>query len=155
MVSREHKKAGLHDKLQLLRSVTNSRAREDTTIIKDASKYIEALKKKIDLLNQDIARSSSYRNSWPMVTVETLEKGIQVNVYSERSCKGLLVYVLKVFEELSLSVLEARVSCTGCFQLEALGVQSEENGETIDTHLVKQAILQAIEDWTQSNDQDY
>lgn len=57
------------------------------------------------------------------VTVEALEKGIQVNLYSERSCPGLLVFVLKVFEELSLNVLEARVSCTGSFHLEALGAQ--------------------------------
>ncbi|CAH1445421.1 unnamed protein product [Lactuca virosa] len=89
-----------------------------------------------------------------MVTVETMEKGIQVNVYSERSCPGLLVFVLKVFEEFSLNVLEARVSCTGSFQLEALGVENEENGETIDTHMVKQAVLQAIQDWNESNDQE-
>ncbi|KAJ0695131.1 hypothetical protein HanPI659440_Chr15g0616591 [Helianthus annuus] len=155
MVSREHKKAALHEKLQLLRSVTNSHAKEDTSIISDASKYIEELKRKIDILNQDIAQSSSYQNPWPMVTVEALEKGIQVNVYSERSCQGLLVFVLKAFEDLSLNVLEARVSCTACFQLEALAVESEENGEAIDTHTVKQAVLQAIEDWMESSDQDY
>ncbi|XP_076952501.1 transcription factor bHLH61-like [Bidens hawaiensis] len=155
MVSREHKKAALHEKLQLLRSVTNSHAEEDTSIIIDASKYIKELKQKIDLLNQDVARSSTYHNTWPMVTVETLEKGMQVKVYSERSCPGLLVFVLNVFEELSLNVLEARVSCTGSFQLEALGVEREENGDTIDTHMVKQAILQAIEDWSESNNQEY
>ncbi|KAL7583400.1 uncharacterized protein LOC111885344 [Lactuca sativa] len=152
MVSRENKKAAMHDKLQLLRSVTNSHATKDSSILIDASKYIEELKQKIDILNEDIARSSSY--SWPMVTVENLEKGIQVNVYSERSCPGLLVFVLKVFEEFSLNVLEARVSCKGSFQLEALGVESEENGETIDTHMVKQAVLQAIQDWNESNDQE-
>ncbi|KAD6796498.1 hypothetical protein R6Q59_019724 [Mikania micrantha] len=155
MVSREHKKAALHDKLQLLRSVTNSHAKEDTSIINDASNYIKELKKKIDVLKHDIARSSSYQNSLPMVRVQTLEKGIQVNVCSDRSCQGLLVYVLKVFEELSLNVLEATVSCTSCFQLEALGVQNDENGETIDAHMVKQEVLKAIEDWIESNDQDY
>ncbi|KAM0014373.1 hypothetical protein Hdeb2414_s0016g00497161 [Helianthus debilis subsp. tardiflorus] len=155
MVSTEHKKSALHEKLQLLRSITNSHAKEDTSIIVDASKYIKELKQKIDILNQDIARSSSYQNSWPMVTVETLENGMQVNVYSERSCPGLLVFVLKVFEDLSLNVLEARVSCTGSFQLEALGVEREENGETIDTRMVKQAVLQAIEDWSESNNQEY
>ncbi|KAJ0525648.1 hypothetical protein HanPI659440_Chr09g0331251 [Helianthus annuus] len=155
MVSTEHKKAALHEKLQLLRSITNSHAKEDTSIIVDASKYIKELKQKIDILNQDIARSSSYHNSWPMVTVETLEKGMRVNVYSERSCPGLLVFVLKVFEDLSLNVLEARVSCTGSFQLEALGVEREDNGETIDTRMVKQAVLQAIEDWSESNNQEY
>ncbi|KAF5790429.1 hypothetical protein HanXRQr2_Chr09g0383141 [Helianthus annuus] len=155
MVSTEHKKAALHEKLQLLRSITNSHAKEDTSIIVDASKYIKELKQKIDILNQDIARSSTYQNSWPMVTVETLEKGMRVNVYSERSCPGLLVFVLKVFEDLSLNVLEARVSCTGSFQLEALGVEREDNGETIDTRMVKQAVLQAIEDWSESDNQEY
>ena len=57
------------------------------------------------------------------VTVENLDKGIHVNVYSERSCPGLVVFVLKVFEDLNLNVLEARVSCTGSFQLEALGIE--------------------------------
>ncbi|PWA60454.1 hypothetical protein CTI12_AA380860 [Artemisia annua] len=154
MVSRENKKAALHDKLQLLRSVTNSHAKEDSSIIIDASKYIQELKQKIDMLNQDVAQSSSYQNAWPMVTVENLDKGIQVNVYSERSCPGLVVFVLKVFEDLNLNVLEARVSCTGSFQLEALGIENDENGECIDSHLVKQAVLQAIEEWSESNDQE-
>nr|GEZ37298.1 putative transcription regulator [Tanacetum cinerariifolium] len=152
MVSRENKKAALHDKLQLLRSVTNSHAKEDSSIIIDASKYIQELKQKIDMLNQDVAQCSSYQNTWPMVTVENLDKGIQVNVYSERSCPGLVVYVLKVFEDLNLNVLEARVSCTGSFQLEALGIENHENGECIDSQLVKQAVIQAIEEWSESND---
>ncbi|XP_071734379.1 transcription factor bHLH61-like isoform X2 [Rutidosis leptorrhynchoides] len=155
MVSREHKKAALlHEKLQLLRSITNSHA-NDPSILQDASKYIEELKHKVQILNQDIAssgQSSSYPNTWPVVTVETVEKGIQVNLSSERSCPGLLVFVLKVFEELNLNVLEARVSCTGSFHLEALGAESEENGESIDTQLLKQSILNAIENWSESND---
>ncbi|GJY81316.1 hypothetical protein Tco_0494067 [Tanacetum coccineum] len=104
------------------------------------------------MLNQDVAQCSSYQNTWPMVTVENLDKGIQVNVYSERSCPGLVVYVLKVFEDLNLNVLEARVSCTGSFQLEALGIENHENGECIDSQLVKQAVIQAIEEWSESND---
>ncbi|XP_071710072.1 transcription factor BHLH3-like [Rutidosis leptorrhynchoides] len=156
MVSREHKKAALHDNLQLLRSITNSHSKEDSSIIIDASKYIEELKQKIDLLTHDIAQSSSsYQNSYPMVMVETQEKGIRVNVYSERSCPGLLVFVLKVFEDMNINVLEARVSCTENFHLEALGIESEENRETIDTDLVKQSVLQAIQDWIESNDQEY
>lgn len=155
MVSREHKKAALHEKLQLLRSITNSHANNDSSIIRDASKYIQELKHKVQILNQDIANgqtTSSHQNSWPMVTVEGVEKGIQVNLYSERSCPGLLVFVWKVFEELGLNVLEARVSCIGSFQLQALVVEREENEETIDTHMLKQAISHAIENWSQNND---
>ncbi|GJZ00388.1 hypothetical protein Tco_0517817 [Tanacetum coccineum] len=152
--SREHKKAALHEKLQLLRSITNSHAENDPSIILDASKYIEELKHKVQILNQDITsgQSSSYQNSWPVVTVEAVEKGIQVNLYSEKSCPGLLVFVLKVFEEMSLNVLEARVSCTGSFHLEAFGVESEENGESLDADMVKQSILHAIENWSQNSD---
>ncbi|KAK1421360.1 hypothetical protein QVD17_23627 [Tagetes erecta] len=156
MVSRKHKKdVLLHEKLQLLRSITNSHANNDSSIILDASKYIEHLKQKVEILNLEIAsgQSSSYQNASPVVTVEAVEKGMQVNLYSERSCQGLLVYVLKVFEELNLNVLEARVSCTGSFHLEALGVENEQNGESIDAHIVKQTILHAIENWSENNDQ--
>lgn len=55
------------------------------------------------------------------VTVNTLEKGFQINVISEKNCPGLLVIILEAFEELGLNVVEARVSCTGSFHLEAVG----------------------------------
>ncbi|KAI3705003.1 hypothetical protein L1987_75233 [Smallanthus sonchifolius] len=154
MVSRKHKKDVLHENLQILRSITNSHATNDSSIIQDASKYIQELKQKVEILNNELSsgQGSSYQNSWPVVTVEAVEKGIQVNLYSERSCPGLLVFILKVFEELSLNVLDARVSCTGSFHLEALGVESEQNGESIDAHIVKQTILHAIENWSENND---
>lgn len=53
--------------------------------------------------------------------METLVKGFSINVFSEKSCQGLLVSILEVFEELGLNVLEARVSCTDSFQLQAIG----------------------------------
>lgn len=55
------------------------------------------------------------------VTVETLEKGFLINVLSENNCPGLLVSILEAFEELGLDVLDARVSCSDSFQLEAVG----------------------------------
>ena len=55
------------------------------------------------------------------MTVETLEKGFLINVFSEKSFPGLLVSILEVFEELGLSVMEARASCTDTFRLEAVG----------------------------------
>lgn len=55
------------------------------------------------------------------MTVEPLEKGFLINVFSDRSCPGLLVSILEAFEELGLNVLEARVSCTDSFRLQAVG----------------------------------
>ncbi|EEF41534.1 transcription factor SCREAM2 [Ricinus communis] len=154
MVSRENnKRAALHEKLQLLRSITNSHALNKTSIIVDATKYIGELKQKVERLNQDIAaaQTSSHQNHpLPLVTVETLEKGFLINVYLNRSCPGLLVSILEAFEELSLDVHEARVSCTDCFRLEAVSGENEEEGESIDAQVVKQAVMQAIKNWSES-----
>ncbi|XP_057524437.1 uncharacterized protein LOC130804123 [Amaranthus tricolor] len=149
MISKEHKRAAaLHEKLQLLRSITNSHAENDTAIIIHASKYIGELKQKVDRLNQDIIntpQSSNIQDSLPTVTVETLEKGFLVNVYSAKSCPGLLVSVLEVFEELNLTVVQARASCTENFQLEAISMEGDENvGEIVDAQVVRRAVLQAI-----------
>ncbi|XP_021769289.1 uncharacterized protein LOC110733533 [Chenopodium quinoa] len=157
MVSREHKRAAaLHEKLQLLRSITNSHAESDTAIVVDASKYIEDLKQKVDRLNQDIvnnAQSSTIQDSQPTVTVETLEKGFLINVYSEKNCSGLLVSVLQAFEELNLTVVEARASCTENFQLEAVSVEGDANGgKIVDAQVVRRAVLKAIRHWNTSTD---
>ncbi|KAH7553935.1 hypothetical protein JRO89_XS12G0081100 [Xanthoceras sorbifolium] len=89
------------------------------------------------------------------VTVETLEKGFLINVYSEKNCSGLLVSILEAFEELGLDVLDARVSCSDNFQLEAIGgenIEGQVEGN-IDAQMVKQSILQAINNWSESNEQ--
>lgn len=53
--------------------------------------------------------------------MDTLNRGFRINVYSERTCPGLLVSILEAFEELGLNVLDARVSCSDNFHLEAIG----------------------------------
>ncbi|KAK4253384.1 hypothetical protein QN277_010702 [Acacia crassicarpa] len=87
--------------------------------------------------------STSFHDDSPSVSVETLEKGFQVNVFSEKNCPAMLVSVLQAFEQLGLDVLDARVSCEDTFQLEALGGSQSEEKE-IDAQTVKQTVLQAI-----------
>uniref|UniRef100_A0A2P2IU12 Plant bHLH transcription factor ACT-like domain-containing protein n=1 Tax=Rhizophora mucronata TaxID=61149 RepID=A0A2P2IU12_RHIMU len=157
MVPKENKRATLHEKLQLLRSITNSHAHNKTSIIADASKYIAELKQKVEKVHQDIAAAqrSIDSNRLPLrVTVETLEKGFLVDVFSDGSCPGLLVSILEAFEELGLNVLEARVSCTECFHLQAVSGENEEQDESLDAQVVKQAVLQAIDKWSESSAQD-
>ncbi|KAF9599485.1 hypothetical protein IFM89_038579 [Coptis chinensis] len=146
MVSRENNRAALYEKLQLLRSVTNSHAQNNTSIIIEASKYIEELKQKVERLNQDIATAQNSGHDQPAVTVETLEKGFLVNVFSQKNCPGLLVSILEAFEELGLNVLEARVSCTDNFRLQAVGGENQ----SIDSQAVTEAMLQAIKNWSDS-----
>ncbi|CAL9096464.1 unnamed protein product [Musa textilis] len=142
MVSREHKRSALHEKLQILRSLTNSHALRKSSIIVDASKYIKDLKHKVERLNQEIACTQKPVDNSPLpaVTVETLEKGFLIHVFSEKSCPGLLVSVLEVFEDLGLNVLEAKASCTDTFRLQAIG----RDGESTDAEAVKEAVERAI-----------
>ncbi|KAG6531328.1 hypothetical protein ZIOFF_005133 [Zingiber officinale] len=144
MVSREQKRAALHEKLQLLRSLTNSHALRKSSIILDASKYIQDLKQKVGRLKQEInacTQSQVLQNNngslcSPQVIVETLEKGFLINVCSEKSCPGLLASVLEAFEQLGLHVVEAKASCTDAFRLVA--------AESMEAQAVKEAVQRAV-----------
>ncbi|XP_057808278.1 transcription factor SCREAM2-like isoform X3 [Salvia miltiorrhiza] len=122
MSSRNKKKAALYQKLEQLRSASHSTSVNKASIVVDASRYIEELKERVETLNQDVAtlQNSSRQDSLPAVKVETLEKGFLINVLSEKNCPGLLVSILEAFEELGLDVLDARVSCSDNFRLEAI-----------------------------------
>ncbi|RLN17211.1 uncharacterized protein C2845_PM02G26780 [Panicum miliaceum] len=157
MMSRERKKqaaAALQEKLKILRSITHSHALSDASIIMDASAYIKELKQKVVRLNQEIACAQNalrHGSSYPTVTVETLvggHGGFLINVFSDKSCPGLLVSVLEAFDELGLSVLQATASCADSFRLEAVG--GEKVAENVDEHVVKQAVLQAIRSCSES-----
>ncbi|GAV62467.1 hypothetical protein CFOL_v3_05990 [Cephalotus follicularis] len=145
MVSREHKRSALNEKLQILRSITHSHALNKTSIIVDATKFIKEQKQKVVKLNQENT------NQVPLqVTVETLEKGFLINVFLEKSCPGLLVAILESFEELGLNVLQARVSCTDGFRLQAVTGKNGESGESIDAQVVKRTVLQAFKKWSET-----
>ncbi|XP_010505778.1 PREDICTED: transcription factor SCREAM2-like [Camelina sativa] len=150
MVSREQKRGSLQEKFQLLRSITNSHAENDTSIIMDASKYIQTLKQKVERFNEGPTAEQSSSEptdpTTPMVTVETLEKGFMINILSGKNQPGMLVSVLEAFEDIGLNVLEARVSCTDSFSLHAMGVENEE-GENMDAEAVKQAVTDAMRSW--------
>ncbi|XP_002270440.2 uncharacterized protein LOC100241616 isoform X2 [Vitis vinifera] len=159
MISREQKRAAMFKKLELLRSITNSHAHSKTSILLDASKYIEELKQKVERLNQEVAvaqNSSDEQIPMPVVRVEAKEKGYLINVLTESSCPGLLVFILEAFEELGLEVLQARVSCSSSFHLEAVGGKENTQGqvEHVDAQVVKQAVLRAIENWNESSEQE-
>nr|XP_009402216.2 PREDICTED: transcription factor bHLH61-like [Musa acuminata subsp. malaccensis] len=144
MTSREQKKGVLHERLQLLRSVTNSSAPSKASIIVDALKYIEELKQNIEACKRDLAEESCL----PMVTVETLEKGFLINVFCDKNCPGLLVSVLEAFEALGLEVLDASISCTDSFRLEAVG--GEPQNESVDAQMVRQVVVQAVKKCAES-----
>ncbi|KAL5580578.1 hypothetical protein UlMin_013020 [Ulmus minor] len=126
MVSREKKAPRpIYKKLQLLRSLTRSHTHSESSIISNASKCIEGLKEKVEEMKQEINIEQPSTTSFPIpveVKVETQESGFHIKVITEETCRGLLVFILEAFEELGLDVLQARVSCSHNFHLEALGI---------------------------------
>ncbi|KAL0310052.1 UNVERIFIED_CONTAM: Cationic peroxidase 1 [Sesamum radiatum] len=65
MGSKDGNKASLYQKLQHLRSATNSTAVNTASIVVDASRYIQELKERVEKLNQDVAtlQTSTQQNS--------------------------------------------------------------------------------------------
>ncbi|CAN1255203.1 hypothetical protein LINPERPRIM_LOCUS8907 [Linum perenne] len=117
-----------------------------SSIIVDASNYIQQLKQKIEKLNQEMGVYVTWCPE--QVSVETVEKGFVINVISEKKCEGgLLVSVLEAFEEIGLNVVEARVSCTDTFRLHAVAAEREQRRSNIDAQMVKRAVLEAIDGW--------
>ncbi|CAL0317759.1 unnamed protein product [Lupinus luteus] len=152
MVARVHRRTGMHSSLQALRSITKSHARHKTSVILDASEYIRDLKQRLLQLNQlAVAAAQKVIDCGPMpmkLKVEEQEKGFMIEVLSQRSCEGLLVFILEAFEELGLEVVEARVSCVDNFCLEALGIkENNQDMSHMDAQVVEQVVSQAIQNW--------
>ncbi|KAK7301608.1 hypothetical protein RJT34_12476 [Clitoria ternatea] len=152
MVSRVHKRTAIYRNLQLLRSITYSHSRRKASMLLDSSEYIPDIKQKLLELNQ-LALTAARKNiedydQMPKLKVERQEEGFVIKVLSERSCQGLLVFILEAFEELGLDVLQARVSCADNFCLEAVG-NKERNEDTgcLDAQVVEQVVSQAIQNW--------
>jgi hypothetical protein len=54
------------------------------------------------------------------VGVEVFEKGFLISVFMDKNSPGLLASILKAFDVLGLTVLEARASCASSFRLQAV-----------------------------------
>ncbi|KAK2440628.1 ACT domain-containing protein [Trifolium repens] len=153
MVSKVHMRTALYRrKLQLLRSITYP-SHNKASVKLDSTEYIQGLKQKLEELKQlpvpiPTTQSIIDYNPMPKLKVETQEEGFVIKVVSERSCQGLLVFILEAFEELGLEVLHARVSCVDDFCLEAVGnKENNEDTSPLSVQLVEEAVSQAIQNW--------
>ncbi|XP_028804891.1 uncharacterized protein LOC114759808 [Neltuma alba] len=145
--------------LRLLRSITKSHSHHETSVLLDASHYIQELKRKLENIDQAVLAGSlnliEY-DSIPMLKVEEQEKGFLTRISSRRSCHGLLAFILEAFEELGLDVLSARVNCVDGFCLEAVGAKEDNDEEAnhMDAQVVQRHVSQAIQNWMQVTSSD-
>ncbi|KAJ6421866.1 hypothetical protein OIU84_026902 [Salix udensis] len=151
MVSIEQEREAMFKKLQLLRSITNSHAHDKASVVLDASKYIKDLKQRVERLNQDIATGQNF----PTIRVEEQEDDFLIKVFTTRNCQGLLVFILEAFEELGLEVLQATISTSDSFILEAIATrENKEADDHIDDRVVKQVVLRGIQKWIEGSEQE-
>ncbi|KAJ6745161.1 TRANSCRIPTION FACTOR SCREAM2-RELATED [Salix purpurea] len=156
MVSIEQEREAMFKKLQLLRSITNSHAHDKASVVLDASKYIKDLKQRVERLNQDIATAESFTGqNFPKIRVEEQEDDFLIKVFTTRNCQGLLVFILEAFEELGLEVLQATISTSDSFILEAIATrENKEADDHIDDRVVKQVVLRGIQKWIEGSEQE-
>ncbi|XP_054817548.1 uncharacterized protein LOC129317207 isoform X2 [Prosopis cineraria] len=152
------KRTAMHRNLQVPRSIINShqqKRKASSSVILHDSVYLQSLRQTLEELNRAIAASQKLidYDPVPMLIVEAREEGFMIKVLSQRSCEGLLVFVLEAIEELGLDVLQARVSCVDSFCLEAvIGIQDDKETGHLNAQLIEQAVSQAIQSWKELED---
>ncbi|BFG27966.1 hypothetical protein CerSpe_142400 [Prunus speciosa] len=151
MVSGLQKRAPLRRKLQNLSSLTKMKSVKRSSIFMEALLQIYMLKLKLEAVQREylhlMALKTEYLNRIKHsqeVKVEKIEEGFLVRVKCENA-GDTLVSVLEAFEEMGLTVLQARISSNNYFSMEAIAVAEKQNQDQLDVRDITQAITRATE----------
>ncbi|PQQ03426.1 uncharacterized protein Pyn_33886 [Prunus yedoensis var. nudiflora] len=153
MVSGLQKRAPLRRKLQNLSSLTKMKSVKRSSIFMEALLQIYMLKLKLEAVQREylhlMALKTEYLNRIKHsqeVKVEKIEEGFLVRVKCENA-GDTLVSVLEAFEEMGLTVLQARISSNNYFSMEAIAVAENQNQDQdqLDVRDITQAITRATE----------
>ncbi|KAL1165841.1 hypothetical protein V6Z11_A06G155700 [Gossypium hirsutum] len=153
MAKKVQRRAASRRKLQLLRTLTNSKSVRRRSIILNVLLHFHKLKVKLEEIQREYQNLMAIRNEYfnllkhiqipKEVKVEKLgEDQFVVKVRCNRG-GDKLVSIVEAFEELGLNVVRARVCCNHFFSMEAIVVAQDQ--QTTKTKDVTQAILKAID----------
>ncbi|XP_038893157.1 uncharacterized protein LOC120082020 [Benincasa hispida] len=153
MVSTLQKRFDSRNKLRLVRSLaTYESSAKQRCMFWNAVLFIHKLKLKLEAIEREysnlLAMKREYLNSIKQfhspkeVKVEKNGEEFKVKVRCEKG-GDRLVSVLEAFEKMGLNVVEARVSCTECFCMEAIAVA--ENHRLLNVSDITEAINVAID----------
>ncbi|CAH2034286.1 unnamed protein product [Thlaspi arvense] len=148
MVASEQKKSASQAKLQFLRNLTRFKLsnHEQSMVTRETLLYIAVLKLKIEALQGEhevfkIIKAEPL-HQFQEVKVEKIGERFQVKI---NSLKGddKLVNILEAFEEMGLSVTQARASCRDIFAMEAnVAPQCKEKMWSVDD--ITQTLVKAL-----------
>ncbi|MBA0868257.1 hypothetical protein Goshw_010934 [Gossypium schwendimanii] len=155
MAKKVQRRAASRRKLQLLRTLTNSKSVIQKLVLVWIQKafLVHDLKVKLEEIQREYQNLMAIRNEYfnllkhiqipKEVKVEKLgEDQFVVKVRCNRG-GDILVSIVEAFEELGLNVVRARVCCNHFFAMEAIVVAQDQ--QTTKTKDVTQAILKAID----------
>ncbi|XP_060189115.1 uncharacterized protein LOC132618079 isoform X2 [Lycium barbarum] len=136
---RVQRKMADRSKLHQLRTLTNSKSVKKSSIILDAFLYIIKLRLQLEAIQRE------YHNFLNHVQEVKVEKLIGTRFLVKVTCKkekDVLVSILEAFEEMKLSVAQARVTRKYFFGMEA--IVEAENETNLDVKALTKALQMAI-----------
>ncbi|VVA35295.1 PREDICTED: mRNAion [Prunus dulcis] len=154
MVSGLQKREPLRRKLQNLSSLTKMKSVKRSSIFMEALLQIYMLKLKLEAVQREYLHLMALKTEClnlinhsqvpKEVKIEKIEEGFLVRVKCENA-GDTLVSVLEAFEEMGLTVLQARISSNNYFSMEAIAVAENQNQDRVDVRDITQAITRATE----------
>ncbi|XWS18535.1 hypothetical protein CRYUN_Cryun32bG0052400 [Craigia yunnanensis] len=153
MANKLQRRTASRRKLHLLRTITNSKSVKRSSIILNVLLHFYKLKVKLEEIKREYQNLRAIRNEYlTLLKHIQIPKEVKVEKIGEEfvvkvTCnKGgdKLVSILEAFDELGLNVLQARVSCSHFFVMEAISVAQDQ--QTIDIKDITEAVLKAIDE---------
>ncbi|KAE8689461.1 hypothetical protein F3Y22_tig00110937pilonHSYRG00064 [Hibiscus syriacus] len=152
MANKLQRRAAFHRKLQLMRTLTNSKSVKGNSSILNVLLHFHKVRVKLEEIQRDYRNLIAIRNEYftllnqlqipKEVKVEKNGKEFVVKVGCNKG-GDTLVSIVEAFEELGLNVVQARVCCNHFFSMEAIVV--DQHQETTEIKDITQAVLKAIE----------
>ncbi|XVE51493.1 hypothetical protein DITRI_Ditri02bG0046100 [Diplodiscus trichospermus] len=153
MVTELQRRTASRRKLHHLRTLTKTKSVKRGSIILNVLLHLCKLIVKLEEMQREYQNLMAIRNEYLIllkhmqipkeVKVEKIGEVFVVKVTCNKGAGDKLVSILEAFDELGLNVLQARVSCTHFFAMEAIAVAQDK--QSTDTKVVTQAVLKAIE----------
>ncbi|KAH7568740.1 hypothetical protein JRO89_XS06G0040300 [Xanthoceras sorbifolium] len=147
------RRIALRRKLQILRTLTDSKSVKKSSIIMDSLIYIYKLKLKLEAIKREYSNLMAIKRQYlylmehvqvpEEVKVEKVGEMLLVRVTCKKGAESKLVSILEVFDEMGLNVVRASVSSNYVFEMEA--IVAAQNPEAVDVREVTQVISKAIE----------
>ncbi|XP_023003437.1 uncharacterized protein LOC111497051 [Cucurbita maxima] len=143
MVSTLENRFNSRKKLRLVRSLgTHESPGKQRSGFLNAVVFIHKLKLKLEAIEREYLKSIKELHALKEVKVEKMGEEIKVKVRCEKG-QNRLVSVLEALERMRVNVVEARVSCSGCFSMEAIAVA--EDDQLVNVKDITEAINVAID----------